>query len=130
MDRYLTTGDVARALGVTINTVKAWIRRGQVEAIRLPSGHYRIPATELERFRGNASHDMPARYRERRRQWGVAESWSRSQPLREVPFEEALAWASRMLTEAQSHGEIPEPSIEGTIERRRVMLRALSLVRP
>ena len=110
---------------MTINTVKAWIRRGQLEAVRLPSGHHRIPATELERLRGNAGQGMPARYRQRRREWQVAERWSRTQPLKEVPFEEALAWASRMLAEARSHGDIPEPGVEETVEERRRLLAAL-----
>lgn len=126
---FLTTGAVARAMGVTINTVKAWIRRGQVEAVRLPSGHYRIPASELQRLRGDEAGDLPAQYRRRLRQWEVAEAWSRSQPVEEIPIEQLLTWVGRMLDVARSFGDIPEPSVEETVERYRGMRGALAAVR-
>ncbi len=43
MENLLTTGKVARILGVSRHTVTRWIRQGKIKAIRLPSGRYRIP---------------------------------------------------------------------------------------
>ncbi len=40
---YLTTGEAARLCGVQLNTIKNWIRSGEVPAIRTPGGHWRIP---------------------------------------------------------------------------------------
>ena len=125
----MTTGDVARALGVTINTVKAWIRRGQVDAVRLPSGHHRIPIEELHRLRGGGAGDPGGAYRRRLRQWEVAEAWSRSQPVEERPLEDLLVWVGRMLEVARSQGEVPEPTVEETVARHRAMRRALGSVR-
>ena len=40
--KYFTTGDVARYCEVDVNTVKSWIRKGNLKAFTTPSGHYRI----------------------------------------------------------------------------------------
>ena len=48
--RYLTTGEVARWCQVSVGTVKNWIEAGQLEAFRTPGRHFRIRASELQRF--------------------------------------------------------------------------------
>lgn len=50
MSRPITTGEVARQLGVSVPTVKKWIREGRLEAFRTPGGHYRIPAPAFRAF--------------------------------------------------------------------------------
>ncbi len=40
--KYFTTGDIARYCEVDVNTVKNWIKHGQLQAFTTPSGHYRI----------------------------------------------------------------------------------------
>jgi len=50
----ITTGKAARICGVGLNTIKSWIRSGHIRAIQLPSGHWRIPVVELDRFRVHA----------------------------------------------------------------------------
>jgi excisionase family DNA binding protein len=55
--RFLTTGEVADALHVTIPTIKRWIREGHLKAFRTAGGHHRISETEVARFQG--SHSMP-----------------------------------------------------------------------
>ena len=48
---YLTVDEVARQLGVNPETVRRWIRSGELNALNLggPVG-YRIPQSELDRF--------------------------------------------------------------------------------
>ena len=41
---------VAADLAVHANTVRRWIRIGEVEAVRTPGGHYRVPTRELHRL--------------------------------------------------------------------------------
>lgn len=48
--RYLTTGQVAQALEVSLVTVKKWIKQGKLKAFRTPGDHYRVAAQEFERF--------------------------------------------------------------------------------
>jgi excisionase family DNA binding protein len=55
--RFLTTGEIASLLQVTIPTVKRWIRDGHLSAFRTAGGHYRVSEEELARFR--SSHGMP-----------------------------------------------------------------------
>jgi excisionase family DNA binding protein len=40
---YFTTGEAAKHCGVQLNTIKNWIRNGQLAAIQTPGGHWRIP---------------------------------------------------------------------------------------
>ncbi len=47
---YLTTGEAAKACGVKLNTIKNWIRHGDITAIRTPGGHWRIPKTTFMAF--------------------------------------------------------------------------------
>jgi len=54
---FLTTGEVATALHVTIPTIKRWVKDGHLAAFKTAGGHYRITGEELERFR--AVHQMP-----------------------------------------------------------------------
>ncbi|MHA1595538.1 MAG: MerR family transcriptional regulator [Candidatus Baldrarchaeia archaeon] len=42
--------EVARILNVSRHTVLNWIRKGKIRAIRLPSGRYRIPESEVRRI--------------------------------------------------------------------------------
>jgi excisionase family DNA binding protein len=47
---WLSTGEVAKRLGVARSTVSRWISLEQIRYVRLPSGHYRIPRTEVEKL--------------------------------------------------------------------------------
>jgi len=48
--RFLTTAEVASAVGVSPRTVTNWIRDGHLHAHRTPGGHGRIAEEELNRF--------------------------------------------------------------------------------
>lgn len=48
--RYLTTGQVSKACGVSLVTVKKWITQGKLRAFRTPGGHFRITAEEFKRL--------------------------------------------------------------------------------
>ena len=49
-DAYLTTGQIARELGVSARTVGLWIDRGQLRGIRLPSVGHREPSRRVARI--------------------------------------------------------------------------------
>lgn len=49
LDReMLSTGQVAKKLGVSTQAVINWIEAEKIEAIKLPGGHYRIPADQFK----------------------------------------------------------------------------------
>jgi len=54
---YVTTGEAARVFGVGLNTIKRWIASGDLQGIRTPGGHWRIPEAALLGFM--QAHGMP-----------------------------------------------------------------------
>ncbi len=46
----LTVGRIARYCMVTPVTVRRWIQKGKLSAIRLPSGHYRVSMADFRDF--------------------------------------------------------------------------------
>jgi excisionase family DNA binding protein len=51
----LPIGDVARALGVTVATVRRWDAAGHIVSVRTPGGQRRFTRSEIERLRGSAA---------------------------------------------------------------------------
>ncbi len=47
---YLRTPEAAKLLNVSPDTLKRWIKKGHIRAIRTIGGHYRIPLSEIERL--------------------------------------------------------------------------------
>jgi len=47
---YITTGKAAKRCGVGINTMKRWIKKGELACVITPGGHRRIAEDEFERF--------------------------------------------------------------------------------
>jgi molybdopterin-binding protein len=43
----LTPREFAERMGISYPTVKQWLYRGQLRAVKTPGGHYRIPAEEV-----------------------------------------------------------------------------------
>jgi excisionase family DNA binding protein len=48
----VSVGKAASELGVSSSTVRNWIDKGYLHAVQLPSGHRRIPESELRRLVG------------------------------------------------------------------------------
>jgi len=46
----LRSGEVAEILGVDRHTVVKWIKERKIRAVRLPSGRYRIPESEVRKI--------------------------------------------------------------------------------
>ena len=53
--KHWTPEEIAEILRVHVVTVRRWIAAGQLGAIRLPGGGYRIPQSELDRLCTGAS---------------------------------------------------------------------------
>lgn len=48
MSSLLTPREAALRLGISYPTVKQWLYRGKIKAVKTPGGHYRIPEAELD----------------------------------------------------------------------------------
>ena len=62
MPSLLTPRSAALRLGISYPTIKQWIYRGRIKAVKTPGGHYRIPEAELDGFLHKAKRpDTPRR---------------------------------------------------------------------
>lgn len=63
MTHLLTVRNAAHELGVTYSTLKQWIYKGVVRAVRTDGGHYRIAQDEIDRLLAvqNRPPEAPAR---------------------------------------------------------------------
>jgi excisionase family DNA binding protein len=50
----LRIGEVAKAFGVTVPTIRAWEKSGRIVATRTPSGQRRFLKSEVDALRGAA----------------------------------------------------------------------------
>ncbi len=48
--RLLTIGQAAARLGVHVNTLRGWVDRGLVPAVKLPSGYRRFTVEQIEQI--------------------------------------------------------------------------------
>jgi molybdopterin-binding protein len=51
-DRLLKASDAARALGISLDTLRRWDRGGRIRCVRDPSNRRMVPRSELDRLRG------------------------------------------------------------------------------
>lgn len=65
-----TASEAARALGISLDTLRRWDREGRIQVDRDQANHRVVPAAEIERLRGADNHTLSARNRFR----GVVQS--------------------------------------------------------
>jgi molybdopterin-binding protein len=71
----LTLGEAARALDVSVDTVRRWARAGKIETTRDDANHRRVPATEITRLKARpARHKTKDSFSARNRFPGVIRS--------------------------------------------------------
>src|SRR3989454_6319841 len=52
-DRLMKAGDAARALGISLDTLRRWDREGRIEAVRDSANRRMVPVAEVERLSGS-----------------------------------------------------------------------------
>jgi molybdopterin-binding protein len=58
-----SAGEAARALGVSLDTLRRWDRQGRIRVERDAANRRVVAAAEIERLRGGESHGLSARNR-------------------------------------------------------------------
>ena len=62
--KYLTASEAARALGVSLDTLRRWDRQGKIRTERDAANRRLVPASEVARLRGGEeTHELSARNR-------------------------------------------------------------------
>jgi molybdopterin-binding protein len=56
-----TAGQAARALGISLDTLRRWDREGRIRTERDPANRRVVPTSEIERLRGREHEDLSAR---------------------------------------------------------------------
>jgi molybdopterin-binding protein len=62
-DRMLTAGEAARALGISLDTLRRWDRQGRIRVERDRANRRLVPAAEVDRLRGSERKGLSARNR-------------------------------------------------------------------
>jgi molybdopterin-binding protein len=58
-----TAGEAARALGISLDTLRRWDRQGRIQVRRDSANRRVVPAREIKRLRGGARPTLSARNR-------------------------------------------------------------------
>jgi molybdopterin-binding protein len=58
-----TASEAARALGISLDTLRRWDRAGRISTERDAANRRLVPASEVERLRGRADDELSARNR-------------------------------------------------------------------
>ena len=61
--RTYSAGEAARALGISLDTLRRWDRQGRIHVDRDSANRRVVPAREIERLRGGARPTLSARNR-------------------------------------------------------------------
>jgi molybdopterin-binding protein len=83
MARTLPAGDAARALGISLDTLRRWDKQGRIRTERDAANRRVVPVKEIERLRGAQGHTLSARNRVR----GVVQKVTVEGLLAEVEIE-------------------------------------------
>ena len=94
--KYLTISEAAKALQLSVPTIKRYIYEGQLQSAKLPGGQHRIPNSEIERLlTPEGSSDR-----------------ARAELLPQPNADERVAVLERWLTELQSELERQAATLE------------------
>jgi molybdopterin-binding protein len=63
MKELLSSTEAARALGISVDTLRRWDREGRIRTERDAANRRLVPAAEVERLRGDEPHELSARNR-------------------------------------------------------------------
>ncbi len=63
MARTYTAGETARALGISLDTLRRWDRQGRIRVQRDSANRRVVPSREIERLRGENRKTLSARNR-------------------------------------------------------------------
>lgn len=116
-----TASEAARALGISLDTLRRWDREGRIRVERDRANRRVVPADEIERLRGTEAHTLSARNRFR----GVVQSVQVEGLLARVEIEVTEAARVVAIITRESAEELalkPGQSATGVVKATSVMV--------
>jgi len=86
MTRMVPIGDAARALGVSVDTLRRWERSGRITTQRDPANRRVVEESEITRLGGHVTHPVDSSFSARNRFEGVITSVEVSGVIAQVEF--------------------------------------------
>jgi excisionase family DNA binding protein len=120
MDFFFTSGQVAKELKVSSQTIRNLCLSGQIKAQRSPGGHFRVPPGELERLK--ALESLPAAAR-------ATISGSASHQAKPTP-NPLLAEPSTQVIESAEHAYVSDREVvtdTNKLQRMKIRKEAIEL---
>lgn len=62
-EQLYTASEAARALGISLDTLRRWDRSGRIRTQRDPANRRLVPASEVRRLQGRSTEELSARNR-------------------------------------------------------------------
>jgi len=87
MTRMVPIGDAARALGVSVDTLRRWERSGRITTQRDPANRRVVEESEITRLGGHVTHPVDSSFSARNRFEGVITSVEVSGVIAQVEIE-------------------------------------------
>ena len=120
----LSLGEAARALGVSVDTLRRWDRSGRLRTVRDDANRRRVPAAELERLAPRPAADSPAP----NRFVGVVRSIEPAGPLALVEIDAGAQRVQALVSrdDLQRLALVPGAGVTASVAPASVLLEPLS----
>ena len=131
-DRLLRAGDAARALGISLDTLRRWDREGRVRCVRDESNRRLVPLSEVERLRGGPpSVTTGIRFSARNRIAGVVREVKADGVMALVEIEAGPYLLAAAITRdaVEELGLVPGVDVVATIKATSVMVSREGITR-
>jgi molybdopterin-binding protein len=124
---HVTLGDAARALDVSVDTLRRWDRKGKLHTVRDERGRRMVPRAEIDRLSGHAArHETGASLSARNRFPGIVRSVEVSGVMALVEIEAGPHRITAAITRdsVQELGLVPGKRAVAAVKATSVMVEA------
>jgi len=124
-ERSLKAGDAARALGISLDTLRRWDREGRIRVVRDSANRRTVPVSEVERLRGSPpAVKTGARFSARNRLAGVVREVKSDGVMALVEIEAGPYLLAAAITRdaVEELGLVPGVPVVATIKATSVMV--------
>jgi molybdopterin-binding protein len=124
-ERMLPIGDAAKALHVSVDTLRRWERSGRISTTRDDAGRRQVPASEVDRLGGHVATPIDPAFSARNRFEGVVTSVEVSGVVAQVEIQAGPHHVVSIVTRdaVEELGLAPGVRAVATVKATSVMMR-------